>query len=550
MRYYIAALFIIVLFTGMASAWAPGDIEWANDVSGTLHKGGTLTNGQYMVKVVEFSAAVPGVKDINGDIVPETDVDPSVFLELYNNGTLIKQFILNRGSEPFIDSDYEVKVSVTDFTKGNAKEWVYEYYNPSATILIQTRGKPKIDVTVTTDKSTYTSYEDSIITATVKVTNSGSARAENVDVILDTGGLKLRGGSSSQLHQNYNIMEEGTSQSFSVVLLVPELIDQKSYVLSANATANDAKDLQYKALTGSVTIPVSPKQNYFTISKAVSKDRIYLQDTILVRLTVANSGMFDAYNINVTDSMSDYFELKSNTSFHWDLPFLKAGEWREMTYSIKPLETNINGFKIPSASARFTVNNKPYSTSSKPITVIINGPQIILNKTVNKAFVNLSENVTVMVRINNVGDIATKVRVNDSLPDDVSLVSGLMSLNSTLLDLNSPKTFNYTIRMNAEGRFVLPAAVANFTDFEYRGLTRASNISGRPVVTVINKSKTTPVPTGNAAGNPLQTQAQGGPVTASQADKPEPTPITPGFGIGFAIIILVIIGVIKRRCRS
>ncbi|VVB93938.1 Uncharacterised protein [uncultured archaeon] len=554
MRYYIAALIIIVLSAGMASAFSPGDIEWANAVSGTLSKGSTLTNGQYMVKAVQFPSAVPGVKDINGNIVPETDVDPAVFLEIYKNGTLIKQFIHNLQSEPFIDPDYEVKVSATGFTAGNAKEWVYEYYNPSATISIQTRGTPKIDVSVTTDKSTYTSYDDNIITATVTVTNSGTARAKNVDVNLDTGELKLRGGDSSQLHRYYYNMEAGTTQSFSVILLVPGLIDQKSYVLSANATANDVKDLKYKAVTGSVTIPVSPKQNYFTISKAVSKDRIYLQDTVLMRITVANSGMFDAYNINITDSVSDGFELKSNTSLRWDYPVLKAGESKEMTYSIKPLETNINGFTISTASAQFTVNNKPYTASSKPFTVIVNGPKILVNKTVDKKSVNLGENVTVTVSINNVGNIATKTEVKDSLPDGVSLLGGSTSLDSTFLDMNSPRTFNYTIRMNTEGEIVLPPAVANFTDIQYRGATRTSNTSGRPVITVIDKSKITPVPTGTTVPGQATAQTLSQETTTStslpnETAQPTPTPITPGFGISFAVVVLVVMARIRRRLR-
>jgi len=551
MRYYIAALIIIFLFTGMASAYSPGDIEWAPTVSGTLSKGSTLTNGQYMVKAVQFTSAVPGVKTLNGNIVPETDVDPAVFLEIYKNGTLIKQFILNLQSEPFIDPDYEVKVSATGFTAKNAKEWVYEYYNPSASISIQTRGLPKIEVSVATDKPAYTSYDDNIITATVTVKNSGTARAKNVDINLDTGGLKLRGGDSRQLHKYYNDMEAGTSQSFSVIFLVPQLIDQISYILSANATGIDVKDLKYKAITGSVTIPVSPKQNYFTVSKAVSKDRIYLQNTVLVRITVANSGMFDAYNINVTDSMNDNFELKSNTSLQWDYPVLKAGDYKEMTYSIKPLETNINGFTIPPASAQFIVNNKPYSASSKTFTVIVNGPKIVLTKKVDKTSVNLSENVTVTVGINNIGNIATKAEVKDSLPDDVSLVSGPTSLDSTALDLNSPRTFNYTIRMNTEGEIVLPSAVANFSDIDYRGTTKASNISDRPVITVIDNSKVTPVRTGaTVPGNTTAPTIRGETTsTPIPTDNPEPTPtpITPGFGSGFAIVVLVVMAAIKRR---
>ncbi len=39
-------------------------------------------------------------------------------------------------SEAYIDPDYEVKTSVTRFMEKNAKEWVFEFYRPWATISI------------------------------------------------------------------------------------------------------------------------------------------------------------------------------------------------------------------------------------------------------------------------------------------------------------------------------------------------------------------------------------------------------------------------------
>jgi uncharacterized repeat protein (TIGR01451 family) len=539
MKKYVPVLIIILWSATLASAasFSPNDIEWAAAVSGTLYKGNTLTNGQYMVKAVQFPSPVPGIKDINGNIVPETDVEPMVLLEIYKSGNLLKSIIMNLQSEAYIDPDYEAKVSATGFPAKNARGWVYEYYTvepPWATVSIQLRAKPKLDVTVTTDKTTYTSYSDQTITTKVTVTNSGEARAKNVDVYLNIGELKLRGGDISQLHQYISTLNKGASQSFSVILIVPELIDQKSYAFSANAKAYDVKDLEYKA-AGSASITVSPKQNYFTISKAVSKDRMYLPETIVVRITVANGGIYDIYNIHVADSMNEKFELKSNTSSQWDIPVLKPGEEWGTSYSIKPLETNINGFTIPAASAQFTVNNKPYSASSKAPTVIVNGPKIILNKTVDKTAVNISEDVTVTVSINNIGNIATKAEVKDSLPDGASLVSGSTSLASTFLELNTPQVFNYTIRMNTEGEIKLPAAVANYTGIEYRGTTRAVLSSESPVVTVSDPSKITPTPTATAAPSPTNTP------------EPTPTPITPGFEVVFAVIVLIFAAVYRRR---
>ncbi len=535
-------LFCYLVGTASAASFSPGDIEWGTAVSGTLSKGGTLTNGDYMVKAVQFPSPVQGLKDINGNWVPETPVDPMVYIEVYRKDVLLTEYVLAPTSEPYIDPDYEVKVSGTDFMAKNAKEWILQFYNPSATISIQTRAKPNIEVTVTTDKSTYTSYTDDIIKATVTITNSGQAFLKNVEVNLDIGDLKLRGGSISQLHQYYPRLEKGTSQSFDVILVVPQLIDQKSYAFSAEAKGYDVKDFEY-AVSKSASIIVSPKQNYFTISKAV-KDNIYLTDTALVSVSITNGGMYDIYNINVTDGMNENFELVTNYLPQWDnIPILKSGERRDRTYYIKPLSASLSGFTIPAVTAQFTVNNKQYSASSKTINLVVNGPKIILNKTVNKAKVNLSEDVTVTVSVNNAGNIGTRVEVKDLLPDGVFLVSG----STSMVNMSEPNTkqgFSYIIRMNTEGDIQLPAAVVNYTGVEYKGTTRSVLSSDKPNVSVIDPSK---IPPPLPATPDPAAAATAGTVQAAVTPEPSPTQITPGFGIGFAIVVLVIAAVYRRK---
>jgi hypothetical protein len=557
MRRYFVIIFIFILAVNQASAviFSPNDIEWASAVSGTLHKGGTLTNGEYMVKAAQFPAGVPGIKTINGDIVPETDVDPMVYLEIYKNGMLIKEFVMTVGSEAYIDPDYEARVSTTGFIARNAKEWVLEFYDPWVTVAIQKRALPKLEVTVTTDKSTYNSNNAEIITASVNVKNTGDDFLKNIDATLNIGELKLRGGDASQLHNSYLRLNTGESESFEVILVVPDLIDQKSYSLNASAKGYDVKELGYNA-SGSMSLTVSPMQNYFGITKAV-RDRIYLQDYAAVRITIANGGMYDIYNIHVTDNMSDKFVLTSSpASFTWDIPLLKPGEEWGTGYSIKPTEANIDGWTIPAASAAFTVNNKPYSASSSTITVVVNGPRLQLNKTINKPVVNISEDVTVTVSVNNIGNIGTRTDVKDSLSDDVSLVSGQLSqLNFS--EAGKAWGFSYIIRMNKEGEYELPSAIANYTNVEFRGTVRDVKSSDRPVIRVIDPSKPNPAPTEPASQaqgeNPALSKGNPGAVSqtpgaaSTSTPEPTPTPITPGFDIAFAVIVLIFTA--GFRCR-
>ena len=404
----IMIIFCFFIIPSAAISVSPGDIEWDSAVSGTLYRGGILTNGNYSIKAIEFSAAVHGLKDINGNIVPETEVEPMVLIQIYKKDVLLQEIVFYPQTGTYTDPDYQVRVSATGFMGKNDRAWVYEYYNPWATLSIQLRAKPPIiEVSVATDKSSYTMYDDQIITATVTVKNSGNSFAKFVDVKLNLGELKLKRGDESMLHQYYPRMEKGTSQTYSVILSVPSVADTKTYTLSTDAKGLDLNDIEYKA-NGTTTCTVSPKQSTsVTISKSV-KDRIYLTDTVNVRITVGNGGPTDITNIHVTDSMDPNFELKSNASFSWDIPVIKSGgEWGT-TYSIKPLETNLAGFSIPQANAQFTVYNKQYNEISNTVKLIVNGPKIVVNKTVDRTSVNLSDEVNVTVTINNIGNIATK----------------------------------------------------------------------------------------------------------------------------------------------
>jgi len=545
MRRSIAIFIIISLSINSSSAFFPNDIQWGAATSGTLHKGGTITNGEYMVKAVQFAAPVQGHKELKtGNIVPDA-IEPSVLIELYKNGEFMTQIVFTMQSGPYIDPDYEVMVSVTGFLARNAREWVYEYYDPSATVALSIRGIPKLDITMTTDKDTYTSNGDYYITAKYEVKNNGDARAKYVDLNFNQGDLKSRSADVQELHKYFQVIEKGETQSFEVILEVPNLLEQKTYTITGLATGTDAKDLKYSS-NGSRTITVSPKQDYFTISKGMS-DRIYLNNSVLVRIVAANGGKYDIYNIHVNDSMNPNFELKSNISMQWNRSVLKPGEeWVITTYSMKPSEANINGFPIPSANAQFTVNGKPYSLSSTSTLLVVNGPKIVLTKSVLKPVVNISEDVTVTVSINNIGNIATKAEITDSLPDGASLVSGPLTDGPLFLEINKPEGFSYVIRIDKEGIYELPPAKANYTDVVYKGAVRSKLSSEIPTVTVVDPAKVNSTPTANpddpgSTGNPNQNVNPGETTTVQSTTTPEPTPtpITPGFGIILAISIIL-----------
>jgi uncharacterized repeat protein (TIGR01451 family) len=272
--------------------------------------------------------------------------------------------------------------------------------------------------------------------------------------------------------------------------MVPKVAVDTTYLLNVNAKSYDVKNLFYQA-SGSLSVPVSPKafSTGISVSKAVKK-MIYLKDMIVVRVTVSNGGPFDVNNVRLTDSINENFKLLFDSPLHWEKSEIKSGQdWSE-TYSLKPLETNLDGFKIPAANALFTIKNKEYNASSDSPSVIVNGPKIILNKTVDKQTVNISEDITITVSVNNVGNIGTRTQLIDYYPtDNVSLVSGQTSIESVFLEVNKPQGFSYIIRPKMAGLIELPAAVANYISMEYRGTVRSALSSNSTVITVIDPDK-------------------------------------------------------------
>lgn len=544
LRIAVITLLIFLSAVQANASFSPNDVEWGDGVSATLYKDGTLTNGEYMIKAVDFPAAVPGYKNFKGDIVPGTNVDPLVNIEIYKNGNLIKNEILTLGNDYSVDPDYEVKVTVTSFMEKNAKEWVLEFYKPWATVSIQTRAKPKLEVTVTTDKTAFTTGGNKDVLAKITVTNNGKARAKNVELQLNIGELKLRGGSESQTHQIYATIEKGKSQSFEVPLVVPDSFSKNSFGLSAQVIGYDIKGLEYRATSGSTSLSISPQQDYVTISKSL-KDRIYLQDTVSVKISVMNTGTYKVSNVHVTDYLNEDFELRSTTPLQWDISELEPGKEWVTTYNIRPLETNINGFSVSPATAQFTINGNEKSISSQTNTIIVNGPKLVLSKTIDKSTVNTGEDVTVIVSVSNAGNIGTRIEAKDSLPDGANFIGGSISLDQTFMEPNAIKNFSYKFRMDQEGSAILPRAIANYTGVEYKGLTRSVIKSEALTLYVMGSGKiSTQDNLEETSANPITANRE---TQTTESQETKSTPATPGFEIAFTIIVLMIIVFTRHR---
>ncbi len=543
-------IIIIFLYTGISQAadFNKEDIEWDSAASATLYIGDSLVNGEYTIVAKEFSMPVPGIKNLQGNIVPDAVVEPLVYLEIYKSGAFIEEIVMGMESEPYAGPDYEYRISVSEFPRRNSREWVYEYYSPWVKLSVQKRAYPDLQIELTTNKTAYITGYDRIIYAKVMIINKGKAFAEDVNVNFNIGDLKLNSGDERQLHQTFMKIGANSVESIRVTLIVPDLIDEKSYYLNADAQGFDVKGKKYSA-SGSSSIIVTPRPDYFHISKSV-RDRIYLGENDTVKITVANGGLYDIRDITVEDSLSENFQLEKNSTLQWNIPLLKPGEEWHTSYTMRPLKTNLNGFDIPEASAKFLVNNKPQKMYSEKTKVIVNGPIIVINKTPDKDVAYINEDVMVRVSIRNSGNTPTKIQVKDVLPDGAVLVSGKTSLGPVFMQLNKPQEFTYVFRKSTEGEVRLSPAVATYTDLNSRGVFYSEISSNSPEISFIETGKEKPVSSNIQASNGSTGKNQsvsGTKISLSEQAAAKSTPITPGFGAISPIIIIVMIMFLNKK---
>lgn len=525
----ILTIFPVILLSSIAAAYNPGDVQWASGSSATLRLNNNFSNRDYMVKAVGFPSPVMA-QDRYHPEVPAEPVTGFVKLELYKNGVLLKDdILLTLVDSSYTSPDDEVKVTVTGLPSSNSKDWVYESYNPWASVTLQLRGKPKLEISISTDKSEYTSHSDLEIKATYTIKNTGSADAKNLDFTINLGDLRQIRGES--LTQHLVWLKKDETSSITIGLEVPKLQDSRSFTTSATATGYDIKDAKYTA-NSSKSISITTSIG-FTIQKTVVKS-MYLKDPAIVTLTAGNSGPYDLVNIHITDTIPVSFILQTDTRLAWDIPILKPGQPWSTAYTLKALEANKDGFTLPAASAQYTRFGKTATVQSNTPSVIVHGPKINLTKTVNTTMVKIGGEVVVSIYAKNTGDVPTKIEITDQLPEGVSLVNGKTSLPAILMEAGMSQNITYTIKMNTLGEITLPPATANYTELEYKGTLRGVVSSQVPIIKVVDQE--TPI---KPTSTPIETTRP--PEILTEKPKPQP-----GFEGIFAILVLLIVYILRR----
>lgn len=476
-------IIFIALFGAIATAdFESSQLQWTQGVSGKVMRGEVLTYKGYSVEVVAFPAPVESAKYT---AEPEEPVEPFVGLNISKNGRFISTVALRLG-ESYIVPDGELKVTARELPAKNAKEWIFESYAPWTVIELNPRGTPRLGVSIQTDKDKYVSSYTTEVVVTVKLENTGSADAVNVDVVIDTE-LPINRGS---LKYHYNRIKLGESVTETLTFASPILTEQKTFSISANVSGSDVMELPYSAKF-TKSIPMAAELPVMLSVRKSTVDKMYLKDYTIVSLSVKNNGRLDAKSVNITDSLPPGFRLLGNQSLHWvaDIPVHEEWEYR---YLVRPQEANKEGVIFPAATAEFTVRNEFYSIRSNQPRIVVYGPKIVLKKQTDVSEFNPGDAVTVTVVAENTGSTPTRVTIIDTLPDKVVLVSG-GTTSEGFLEATRKMSFSYKLRIDASETITLPAANAEYFELGSKGRKLSTN--SQEVEIQLKSAKKTPIPT-------------------------------------------------------
>jgi uncharacterized repeat protein (TIGR01451 family) len=276
----------------------------------------------------------------------------------------------------------------------------------------------------------------------------------------------------------------------------PLITDLAKYDIYTNVSGFDVKDISYNNTLLKTIFIVPATQQIPTLRKS-SNAKMYMKDYNLVSLSFKNTLNYDLKNVSISDTLPKGFKLISNNSLKWLVDVPANGEWTSR-FVLKPIEADKDGVVFPAAKAEFLIKNEYYMVQSNKPETIVYGPNIDLEKQTDVKEITPGDIVTVTIVALNKGSTPSKVSIIDTVPDDVTLLSG-STTRDEYLEVNKEVKFSYTIRSNSEGPFTLPAATADYFELGDRGAI----ITTRSQETLIRiKPPPTPIPTPGPAHEP------------------------------------------------
>jgi hypothetical protein len=458
----IVALLVLLVLSHVASAYSEDEIKWNYAGAETMYKNDTYELGSYTIEIVDFAVA-SGMVFLNISCGNES-ID-----SILCNGTKC-----NESNELVYDD--EIKLEVTEVS-GDPQLWIGEVGMPHAEIEFYERRIPELTVSISSYKEEYPPYMPDI-PVTIEIKNRGDIEIEDVEVMIDAGGLSVldRGFNTEiaggRVRATFENITDGDKESIHLRFVVPHLPDLRSFTITANATGNDIKDVRYTD-SDSCTVLVLPESGLEILKRVNSP--VNVSKAVNVRISVINTGITDIDSITLSDTLPGSFESSTTPVWHVSL---ESGKEISYLYNIFCGVPGV--YELPEAIANFSFEGHDYSISSNSPALTVEGSFVKLTKTINPVLVESGGSVRVTLAAENIGNMPAKVRIEDKLPDNVNFVEGGMIID-TVIAANETVDITYTISAGEIGMVQFPLPL----------VSGISNISAMPAMLIVNQSEVT-----------------------------------------------------------
>lgn len=202
-------------------------------------------------------------------------------------------------------------------------------------------------------------------------------------------------------------------------------------------------------------------------------NEIYMDERAHVDIIIKNLGSDPLESIELVQEIPEGLIFDPDVNMNWNFSLDGYGQ-RTYKYSLKALkpgEYTFSGTQVFVHSG-----GRTHSKTLNDSELIVHGPFINMTKNLSSESVLLGDVVSVNVSLSNDGDRAAHVSLMDELPPGGVLIDGDMGV-SRVFHPGDNISITYSMRMDKEGRIIVPSAKARFIDSkEYEGLVYSSRV--------------------------------------------------------------------------
>ncbi|MGN1379746.1 MAG: hypothetical protein ACI4XR_05100 [Bacilli bacterium] len=362
----------------------------------------------------------------------------------------------------------KVKSDVEDLTVINNCIKLYDYTNNLVgnDVCVQTTvKKPIISLEKTVNEDNL--FVDGTLLYTLKLSNTGSAKAQNVLVIdIIPSNLEIislpEGFSQNGNTVTYSAsINSGETLTFEIKTKVKDDVENDEKIVNCAYFTYNGQNGENQCTNTIFKKPILEITKTSNVSRSLT-----LNDTVTYTITIKNTGGIEKENFVLKDIIDENLELityngnyiSSSRELYWDIDVLDAGESKVFTYEAKVIGTNKetinnevciynNNVKDLCASTNINIYETPVETSKLTVTKIASKSEVLLN-----------EEFYYTIIIQNTGNVnLTDISIEDILPSGVEYIntelpSKITQKNNTnyiLSSLNINESISFSIFVKA-----------------------------------------------------------------------------------------------------